>query len=98
LKAFPENYFQQILIGVDAGTTNEYTINYDGGIRFHSTYPATARDISLRVSLWDVTDDAELTGVDIVTAYSSDATSLQARSHVLTYDNTGLWTPTGHTI
>ena len=89
LKAVTDNYYQQNLVGVDAGI-GEITVNYDGGIRYHSTYPSTARDVYLRVSLWNATTDTELAGVDIATAYSASATSLSARSHVLTYDPSGL--------
>ncbi len=85
-----DNYFQQQIGGIHAGMTNSFTVNYDGGIRYHGTYPADARDITLRVSLWDVTADVELAGTDVVTAYTNTATSLEARTHVLAYDNTGL--------
>ncbi|MCK4564700.1 MAG: PIG-L family deacetylase [Verrucomicrobia bacterium] len=88
------NYFQQTLAGVDAGI-GEITVNYDGGIRYHSSYSTTARNIHLRVSLWDATDNTELAGVDTVTAFSSSATSLSTCSHVLSYDATGL---AGHSL
>ncbi|MCK4564702.1 MAG: PEP-CTERM sorting domain-containing protein [Verrucomicrobia bacterium] len=84
-----ENYFQQTLTGVDAGI-GEITVNYDSGIRYHSSYSTTPRDLTLRVSLWDTTTDTELAGSDVVTAYSATETSLHAQSHVLTYDATGL--------
>ena len=85
------NYFDQPLAGVDA-SIGQITVNYDGGIRWHSSYNATARDITLRVSLWDVTDDVELAGTDVVTTYANTAANkiLHARSHVLSYDPTGL--------
>ncbi len=95
LKAEGGNYYQQTLSGVDAGTVGTYTVSYDGGIRYHSSYLSDARDITLRVSLWDATADVELVGVDVVTAYDSSATSLEARSHLLSYDPTGL---AGHEI
>ncbi len=90
------NYFQQTLLGVDAGI-GEITVNYDGGIRWHSTYSTAARDITLRVSIWDVTADTELTGTDVVTAYANTAANkvLHARSHILSYDATGL---AGHAL
>lgn len=90
LKGMTGNYYQQVLTGVDAGTTKSYVVDYDGGIRYHSSYPSAARDFTLRVSLWDTTADVELSGVDVVTAYSNAATSLDARTHVLSYDNAGL--------
>jgi hypothetical protein len=96
LKALGGNYYQQVLTGVDAGTAGSYIVSYDGGIRYHSSYTGPAgRTITLRISLWDVTADVELAGVDAVDTYSSSATSLQARSHTLVYNNTGL---AGHTL
>jgi len=89
LKAEPGNYFQQVLNGVDAGI-GQITVNYNGGIRWYRSYPADARDLTLRVSLWNTTTDTELVGANTVTTYSTSATSLEARSHVLTYDSTGL--------
>ncbi len=95
LKAEGGNYLQQVLSGVDPTTANGFVISYDGGIRYNSLYNTGERDITLRVSLWDVTDDVELSGVDVVTAYASSATSLEARLHLLSYDPTGL---AGHEI
>ena len=84
-----DNYFQQTLAGADAAI-GEITVNYDNGIRYHSSYSTTPRNITLRVSLWDTTTNTELAGSDVVTAYSATETSLHAQSHVLTYDATGL--------
>jgi len=89
LKDVSGNYFQQTLMGVDA-KIGEVVVNYDGGIRSHNSYSTTPRDVILRVSLWDITTNTELVGINTVTAYSSTVIPLEARSHVLTYDNTGL--------
>ena len=94
MKTIENNYFEQTLAGVDAGI-GQVTVNYDGGIRWHSSYSTAARNIHFRVSLWDATTGTELAGVDVVTAFSSSATSLNARSHVLSYDPTGLM---GHSL
>ncbi len=95
LKCEGGNYYQQILSGVDAGTAGSYSVEYDGGIRVHSSYSNPADIITLRVSLWDATDDAELAYIEVDTPFSTSATSLEARSHILTYDPTGL---TGHDL
>lgn len=89
MKNEDNNYFQQVLTGVDAGI-GEITVNYDGGYRWHSSYSSAVRDVVLRVSLWDTTTDTELVGVDSVYAYSPAGTSLNAEVDVLTYDPTGL--------
>ena len=89
MKAVANNYFQQTLVGVDAGI-GSITVNYDGGIRTHSSYAATPRNIHLRVSLWDTTTNTELAGITTITAYSTTAIPLSAQSDVLTYDATGL--------
>jgi len=90
-----DNYLQQEVAGIHAGTTNSFTVYYESGIQYHHTYNPDARNITLRVSLWDVTTDTELAGTNSVVAYSPDETWLHAHSHVLTYDNTGL---DGHAI
>lgn len=90
IKGVVGNYYQQVISGVDAEIADLYTVTYDGGIRWHSSYPATARDITLRVSLWDTTDDVELAGHDVVTPFLITATSLESRTHDLSYNNTGL--------
>ncbi len=90
-----DNYLQQEVAGIHAGMTNSFTVHYESGIHYHHTYNPDARNITLRVSLWDVTTDTELAGTNTVVAYSPDETWLHAHSHVLTYDNTGL---DGHAI
>ncbi|NWK55676.1 PEP-CTERM sorting domain-containing protein [Verrucomicrobiaceae bacterium N1E253] len=90
MKGVSNAYHQQILGGVDAGTNGSYVINYDGGIRYHSSYSSAARTVTLRVALWDATTNTELAFVDVGTAYSNAETTLHAREHTLTYDPTGL--------
>jgi len=88
LKDAANTWYQQT-IGV-VGEQTGVQIDYEGGVRYHSSYAAGPRDIDLRVSLWDVTTDLELAFIDVNTVYSTSETSLHTRSHTLNYDGTGI--------
>jgi len=82
---------------IDATTFGEYSVDFDFGYRNDA---ATHGDIVLRFSIWDVSDDAELGGVDFLiadpgaTQASNDP--LQPSLVTIAYDHTAA-TP-GHRL
>lgn len=94
IKSDGGNYVQQTIalsdLGpVDAGTFSSYTVAFDYGYRRDAVRNG---DHTLRVSLWNVTDDVEITGTNLVIADPGaiGANSLAPGSFVLGYDNTAL--------
>lgn len=94
IKSDGGNYVQQGLTAsdegaMDAGTFAFYGISFDYGYRSES---ATNGDHTLRVSLWNTTDDVELTGEDLLITDPGAPTSnaLTPGSFNLSYVPTGL--------
>jgi MYXO-CTERM domain-containing protein len=92
LKSDGGNYIQQALTAsdlgsVDATTFTSYTVGLDYGYRHDSVING---DHTLRISLWNVTDNVEITGTDLLVAApgSPGTNSLTTGSFVLNYDNT----------
>ncbi|MCK5000908.1 MAG: PEP-CTERM sorting domain-containing protein [Anaerohalosphaera sp.] len=90
-----DNYYQQVLSGVDAGTIGSYTVGFDYGVRHHSSYATQPGDsYTLRVSLWDTSANTELAWTSVEILYpdggGSDNNFLTSISEALTYDNSGL--------
>lgn len=90
IKSDGGNYIQQTLTlsdlgAVDATTFGSYTVGFDFGYRRDG---ATNGDLSIRVSLWNVTDNLEITGQDFtITNPGVGANSLSGRVANLNYDN-----------
>ena len=93
IKSDGGNYIQQSLTAsdqgaVDAGTFAQYTVTLDYGYRRDAV---TNGDHTLRISLWNTTDDVELDGVDLLIADPGvGANGLTNTSLNLSYDTTGL--------
>lgn len=91
LKSDGGNYIQQALSmgesgAVDATSFNRYTVNFNYGYRRDST---TNGDLTLRVSLWNTTDNLELAGQNFtITNPGTGANSMSAQVANLSYDNT----------
>lgn len=91
LKSGTNNFIAQALTASDAGAVNattfgQYTVNFDFGYRREST---TSGDLTLRVALWNTTDNVELAGQNFVLLNPGVGTnSLSAQIATLTYDNT----------
>ena len=91
LKSDGGNYIQQTFNAggsgaVDASTYGSYTVNFNLGYRHDST---TSGDLVVRISLWNVTDNIELSGsnITILNPGSNGTNSLAAQISTLTYDN-----------
>lgn len=91
IKSDGGNYVQQTITisdlgAVDATTFGSYTIAFDYGYRHDAVRNG---DHTLRISLWNVTDNVEIAGQDllIVDPGSTGANSLAAGSINLSYDN-----------
>lgn len=92
MKSDGGNYIQQVfnasdLGAVDATTFESYAVTLDYGCRVN----ASATNHTIRLSLWNVTDNLELAGTDFVVApITSGNSSLSSLGQVfnLTYDNT----------
>ena len=94
IKSDGGNYIQQALnasdLGaVDATTFNSYTVGLDYGFRHDGTFNNSAAH-TIRISLWNVTDNVEIAGSDLVIAApaTQGSNSLTNGSFVLNYDNT----------
>jgi hypothetical protein len=94
IKSDGGNYVQQTLttsdLGtVDAGTFSSYTIGLDYGYRSDSVRNGNH---TIRLSLWNVTDNVEITGTDQVITDPGSVTLnvMNAGSYTLSYDNTAL--------
>lgn len=91
LKSDGGNYIQQDLStgasgAVDATSFNGYIVNFNYGYRRDST---TNGDLTLRVSLWNTTDNLELAGQNFtITNPGTGANSMSAQVANLSYDNT----------
>ncbi len=73
---------------ITAGDFGEYEVQFDAGYRRDSS---TNGDISLRVSLWDTTNNVEITGqtIEIVDpGVEANNNFLQGELVTLTYDET----------
>lgn len=76
-------YYEQTI-----GTIGDQTgviVDFLGGHRAHASYSSTARDLSLRVSLWDGTLGVELVGTTIDYAYTVGGVALTSESETLNY-------------
>lgn len=91
IKSDGGNYVQQALTLTDAGAMDAasyaiFTVGFDYGYRRDAV---TNGPLGLRISLWNVTDNVELTGQDLVIADPGvGANSLASTSIALNYDNT----------
>lgn len=92
LKSDGGNFIQQAftasdLGAVDASSFGSYTVGLDYGYRRDAVLNG---DHTIRISLWNVTDNVEITGTDLLIAApaSIGANSLSSGSFVLSYDNT----------
>ena len=91
IKSDGGNYVEQTITlsdlgAVDATTFGSYTIAFDYGYRHDAVRNG---DHTLRISLWNVTDNVEITGQNLLIADpgSTGANSLAAGLINLTYDN-----------
>lgn len=93
IKSDGGNYVQQAITlsdqgAVDAGTFGQYAVTLDYGYRRDAV---TNGDHTLRISLWNTTDDVELDGVDLlITNPGVGANGLTNTVLNLSYDTTGL--------
>ena len=100
LKSDGNNFLAQGLTASDAGAVDattfaQYTVNFDFGYRRDG---GTNGDLTLRVALWNTTDNVELAGQDFtILNPGTGVNSLSARVATLTYDNT-LTALTGDTL
>lgn len=92
IKSDGGNYIQQTiglsdLGSVDATSFSDYTVGFDFGYRRDAVRNG---DHTLRIALWNVTENAEITGFDflITDPGTTGANSLAAGVVNLTYDNT----------
>jgi hypothetical protein len=91
VKSDGNNYIQQVLTTSDAGvmdatTFGSYSVSFDFGYRRDG---GTNGDLTVRVSLWDTTDNVELAGQDfIITNPGTGTNSLSAQTATLSYNNT----------
>jgi hypothetical protein len=92
IKSDGGNYIQQGVVlsdsgAVDATTFGQYTVDFNFGYRRDAVRNG---DLSVRVSLWNTTDNVELAGQDftLTDPLTTGANSLVARVASLSYDNT----------
>lgn len=91
IKSDGGNYLQQVLAASDAGpvdatTFNQYTVNFNLGYRHDAVRNG---DLSVRVSLWNTTDNVELAGQDFILTdpLTTGTNSLVAQVANLSYDS-----------